>query len=267
MYTENLLALDVETTGLSFEKDEIIELSFLRGGEEEVTTWRCRPSVNVTPGAFKTHGISNDDLIREPAFSAIAGDVVEFLNWAEVLIGYNVSFDVRFLEEELSRNGRPVDLSGKLLVDPFRIWQQKEPKTLSEAVRRFLGEDHADAHSAAGDLIATTRVLDQMLEDWHLNSLGVQELHDFCFPERKRWIGKTHHLQWERGQVVFGFGKYRGTAVLEVAEKWPDYLDWMQRKKVFPRHVLNIIKGALQGLDRNAFNRRVADHFGEPPEE
>jgi len=262
----NLLALDVETTGLSFEKDEIIELSFQKGGEETVITWRFKPTVSVTPGAYKTHGISAEDLRDEPSFSEKAGDVKQVLDWAHVLIGYNVTYDIRFLEEAFKRLGKPMDTTDKLLIDPLRIWQAKEPRSLSVAVERFLGEDHEEAHSASGDVIATTRVLDQMIEDFDLTGLSMAELSDLCFPDRKSWIGPTNHLRWEAGQVVFGFGKYRGTAVLDVAANWSDYFDWMRRNN-FPRHVMNIVKGAQQNLGEEEFNRKIEAAFGKAPEE
>jgi hypothetical protein len=73
------------------------------------------------------------------------------------------------LQAELQRAGlAPVDVSGKQLVDPLRLWQRCEPRSLQAAHRRFVGQEFAAAHSASADVAATGRVLRGMLSHFNL---------------------------------------------------------------------------------------------------
>ena len=55
--------------------------------------------------ALKVHGISNEFLKDKPQFSAIADELMAFLEGAELII-HNAPFDLSFLNKELSLTGR-----------------------------------------------------------------------------------------------------------------------------------------------------------------
>ena len=83
---------------------------------------------------------------------------------ARVLIGYNVAFDLDMLQAEFARAGLPpLDVAGKLIVDPYRLWGAMEPRGLQYAHRRFVGSDFDGAHRAGADVAATAAVLCGML--------------------------------------------------------------------------------------------------------
>ncbi len=67
-----LIVFDVETTGTHKDRDQIIELSAQQGLGTDAPrkTWRIKPSVPISPGAQRVHGISMDDLKNCEPFSA-----------------------------------------------------------------------------------------------------------------------------------------------------------------------------------------------------
>jgi DNA polymerase-3 subunit epsilon len=262
-----MIAFDVETTGKNPDTDQIIEISMClyEGGREEQYYQMIRPTeVSIAKGAQAVHGISMEDVAEMPTFAEVADEIEEFLGQAEVFVGYNVRFDIRCVEAEFERLGRSIDLGAKLVVDPFRIWQSLEPRSLSDAYRRFVGQELDNAHSAEADVQAAVDVLRGIRRTFNLEEASWEELAKMTNPEKDLWVGPSHQFVWSAEEVVFGFGKYNGRPILEVANRDPGYLQWIQ-KADFPAHVKSLCKGALSGLTEEDFNSRIIQVFGAPP--
>jgi DNA polymerase-3 subunit epsilon len=56
--------------------------------------------------ALRVHGISNEFLKDKPKFAAVADELLDYLQGAEIII-HNAAFDVSFLNKELELVGRP----------------------------------------------------------------------------------------------------------------------------------------------------------------
>lgn len=105
------IVLDTETTGLSAENgDRIIEIGCvellgrkLSGNNKH---FYLNPERDSHEDALKVHGISNDFLRDKPKFSAIADELLAYLQGAEVII-HNAPFDIGFLNKELELSGQP----------------------------------------------------------------------------------------------------------------------------------------------------------------
>lgn len=263
----SVLAFDVETTGRNPEIDQVVEISVcLYDGSPEphVYTRRMKPDVPITPGALRVHGISMDDLADAPRFAECADEIEALFRSADVVMGYNVAFDIRFLEQEFRRISRPFSLDGRPVVDPYRIWQTMEPRSLEQACSRFAGGNLLNAHSAADDALAVMPVLEGMRSAFGLEERTWDELAAMTTPDRETWIGPTNHIRWEGDAIVLGFGKYEGQPFLDIARSRPDYLEWMQRQD-FPAHVKSLCRGALSGIDDATFTARIVEFYGPAP--
>lgn len=201
-YDTTVLLLDVETTGIT-PTDQVIELAVQygfddgAGGPPPVSVWRFKPTVPIHPAAQAVHGISEPMLDHEPPFLHHAQRIQLLIDEAMVLIGYNIGFDLTMLEAELARaNLRMPDLSGKAIVDPFNLWKQCEPRTLTVAHRRFVGGDFDGAHGAVADIAATGRVTLGMLDAFGLAGEEWRVIADKADPDRKTWLGNTSHFKW-----------------------------------------------------------------------
>ena len=103
--------LDTETTGLSPDNgDRIIEIGCVELVARKLTGnnkhFYLNPERDSHEDALKVHGISNEFLKDKPRFGVIAGELLEYLNGAEIII-HNAPFDVGFLNKELEICGQP----------------------------------------------------------------------------------------------------------------------------------------------------------------
>jgi len=101
------IILDTETTGLEAERGHrIIEIGCLEIVNRRSTgrTFHryLRPDREVDAGAIRVHGLTNEFLAGQPRFMEIAGELLEFVSGAELVI-HNAAFDVGFLNAELKR--------------------------------------------------------------------------------------------------------------------------------------------------------------------
>lgn len=105
------IVLDTETTGLSAEGgDRIIEIGCVELLQRKLTGhnkhFYLNPGRDSHEDALKVHGISNEFLRDKPKFAAVADELMEYLQGAEIII-HNAAFDVGFLNKELELIGRP----------------------------------------------------------------------------------------------------------------------------------------------------------------
>jgi DNA polymerase III epsilon subunit-like protein len=247
-----IVIFDCETTGTDRLQDQVIELCVQRGlGDDAPSqTWRIKPSVAIHPGAQAVHGIAIADLEGAPPFAQVADAIAAVFAETDVIVGYNIAFDIDMLQAEYTRIGRPLlDLNGKKIVDAFRLWQQCEPRSLQHAHQRFVGAGFASAHSASADVAATGRVLSGMLRAFDLVDHDWEAIACKCDPQyaaRASWVGPSRHLRWEGEVVVLGFGKHANAPVHQLAAG-PDrsFLRWVVEKD-FPVHVGEVCRVALE---------------------
>ena len=156
-----------------------------------------------------------------------------------------------------------MDLRDKRIIDPFRLWQRCEPRSLQHAHKRFVGEEFGDAHSAEADVAATGRVLRGMISGFDLEDRNWDELALVCEPDRDSWIGPSRHIQRsEEGEPVIGFGKHSGTGIFELARSEDgDYLRWIISKD-FPSHVHAICNKALEAQDPTELTQWISQQYG-----
>ena len=105
------IILDTETTGMNqgigapYLGHRIIEIGAVELVNRKLTgrTFHVyiNPEQSIDEDAIKVHGITNERVENEPVFSAIAEDLMKFIEGAE-MIAHNAPFDVGFLNHELS---------------------------------------------------------------------------------------------------------------------------------------------------------------------
>jgi len=132
------IALDTETTGLDpSQGHRIIEIGCVELLNRRPTGNRfhyyLQPDRQIDPGAIAVHGITSEFLADKPRFGDIVQSFLDFIREAEVII-HNASFDVGFLDYELSLLGRPHGQTQ----DYCRVLD-----TLEMARRRFPGQRNA----------------------------------------------------------------------------------------------------------------------------
>jgi DNA polymerase-3 subunit epsilon len=164
------VVFDTETTGLRPEAgDRVISLAGVRvrGGQVkrgETFDALVHPGRGIPAESVKFHGIT-DAMVA----SALAVDLVlpAFLRFAgeAVLVGHEVSFDLRFLEPEARRLGLP-SLTARPILDTRLLSRSLHgPAELHslEAIALRLGVVVIGRHSALGDALTTAEILARLL--------------------------------------------------------------------------------------------------------
>ena len=247
--TRPLIVLDLETTGVNPKHDRIVELAALKclpdGGREEFVR-RLNPERPIPPEATAIHGIRDQDVAPCPTFAAVAADLLRFLAGAD-LAGFGVTrFDLPLLVEEFRRAGMELAANTMRVVDAQRIYHLREPRTLSAALRFYCHAEHAGAHGARADVLATLSVLEAQLEHYADLPHDVEGLDRYCNPKSPDALDPDGRLRWRGPEVVLTFGQKNGMTLRELATREPAYLRWMLNRDFSPE-VKAIVRDVLNG--------------------
>jgi DNA polymerase-3 subunit epsilon len=154
------IVLDTETTGLELaEGHRVIEIGCVELVHRRPTGrhWHryLRPDREVDPGALAVHGITNEFLATQPAFTEVAGEFLAFVEGAELVI-HNAEFDVGFLDAELAAAGIEGCVSARCRVlDTLALARRLHPgqrNSLDALCKRYSVDNSGrDLHGALKD--------------------------------------------------------------------------------------------------------------------
>lgn len=124
--------LDTETTGLEHKLGhKIIEIAGVEMRNRRLTNRHfhryLNPGRDIDAGALAVHGISLDFLQDKPRFADIAGEFIDFVRGAELII-HNAPFDIGFLNAELALlDMAPIDTVCHGVQDTLRMAKDLHP--------------------------------------------------------------------------------------------------------------------------------------------
>jgi len=189
------VVFDLETTGLSAQRDRICEIGAVRvQGLELVDSFQSlvNPGVALPGPVERLTGLRTAELRRAPPvrkvlprFLAFAGD--------DLLVAHNAGFDQRFLERELQvREGR------RLSQPPLctaalarRLLEGRLRKVGLSSLAHFFGVGTTPCHRALPDAEATAEVLLCLIGlAQELGARRLSELRSLAAPRRRRVYGK-----------------------------------------------------------------------------
>ena len=237
-----IVFFDLETTGVDTSKDRIVEISMIKvmpDGSKDVKTRRINPEMPIPAEATAVHGITDEDVKNEPTFRQLAKSLAQFIQGCD-FGGFNSNrFDLPVLVEEFLRAGVDVDLKRRKFVDVQNIFHKKEQRTLVAAYKFYCAKALTDAHSAAADTMAPYEVLCAQLDHYDDLENDIDFLAEYS--EREKVVDYAGRIIYnDKGEEVFGFGKYRGQKVEEVFRREPSYYAWM-REGDFPLYTKKVI--------------------------
>src|SRR5690242_10106213 len=143
------VVLDTETTGLDPEQGHrVVELGAVELANH-IPTGRTfhayiNPERDMPAEAFRVHGLAAEFLADHPVFAEVVDAFLEFLGDGKLVI-HNAAFDVRFLNAELDRCGRP-PIPSERAVDTLVLAQRRfpgAPNNLDALCKRF-GVDNSN---------------------------------------------------------------------------------------------------------------------------
>ena len=172
---DKLFLFDTETTGLIFNRDEIIEFAAVvleKKNGEIVVTEEYDQLITLSPGSFvpaqieALTGITNQD-IREKGIpkTRVCCDIARMIAGNTLLLAYNAHFDLSFLFYMLLRDGDPQILKGKDKLDLLTVYKDRRsyPHKLCNAIDAYgLTGKVVNSHRAVDDVLATLEVMKAM---------------------------------------------------------------------------------------------------------
>jgi len=250
--TRPLVCLDLEATGVSVERDRIVQIataSIFPDGR--VSTWSSyvNPEQPIPPATTAIHGITDEMAAVAPTFAHLAPTIWDLLFGAD-LAGFNIArFDRRLLAAEFRRAGLDDPMAGARILDAGTIFVRQEPRSL-EAALRFYGVQ-ADpamrrAHEANSDVADTLAVLVAQLKAYSEVPKTVDGIDDWLFPKDPNRIDAEGKLVWREEIATVAFGALAGTPLVDLAVDNRDFLEWVLRKD-FSSEVKTIVRDALAG--------------------
>lgn len=168
---ENIIVLDVETTGIDHKGDEIIELAALRiecrdGGAEIAEEFdyfvRLSAGRRLPPEITDLTGITEEQLETEGVSKAEAASRLAGMLAcpAPLVVAYNAQFDLCFLYYLLAREGRADVLKGIRMLDALTVYKDRQPypHKLCNAVEAYALQTQ-NTHRAIDDARATVELM------------------------------------------------------------------------------------------------------------
>lgn len=162
--------LDTETTGLSADKDRIVEIACIELSNhiptKNIFHTFINPETKVSADAFSVHGYSDEFLSNKPKFKEIVKNFLDFIKDKKLVI-HNADFDLGFLNSELRRlNVKPILKSD--VVDTLQIARSKFPgvgNSLDALCKRYkINVEAREKHSALVDCHLLSKVYIELID-------------------------------------------------------------------------------------------------------
>lgn len=200
---------DTETTGVSYERDRIIELAAFDPVNNKTFAELINPEMPIPSEASAIHGITDEMVRGKPLFKEIAQSFIDFCGDDAVLIAHNNdAFDLHFLKA--SFKGAGLVMPTWKFIDSLK-WARRYRKDLPrhglQVLREHFGIDANQAHRALDDVIILEKIFSLMIDD-----LSIDTVYELL----SRSVKMTH----------MPFGKYQGKALTEVPS---EYVTWLSK--------------------------------------
>jgi DNA polymerase-3 subunit epsilon len=172
------VVLDLETTGLSLTRDRVVSVAAFRIVDGRILLGDAfnslvDPGQPISTSSIKIHGIVPSMVARAPGFADVFDQFLRYLG-TDILVGYNVWFDLHFLNVHMQQNyGFPLQ---NLALDAQSMCQKVgfSPNSRSypirstgyqnlDAVAKLLGIEIHERHTAIGDALATAMIFQRIL--------------------------------------------------------------------------------------------------------
>lgn len=198
-FPDEYVVVDIETTGLDFEYDDIIEVSGVKVKDDKITN---EFSSLVRPNNFSSlpdeiidlTGITDEMILSAPSFSEVIPRFLDFIG-ESIIIGHNVHFDVTFLFDAAKKFD--ILLSNDI-IDTFRISRKLYPDLehhrLIDIVKK-LGVTQDVHHRALADVRTTfecyVKMKHEIIDTYGIDSF-VADFHRRHSPSYEDYINGMH---------------------------------------------------------------------------
>lgn len=176
---QNYVLVDIETTGLFPQYDEIIEISAVRIKNNEIIdsfSELVKPYNEINSFIEQLTGITNDMVKNARRIKDVLKSFLSFIKEDDILVGYNFNFDVNFLYDSILENINSYFSND--FVDVLRfsrlLIKEKIDNCKLKTVAKFYNIDYSKAHRGKEDCLITFQVF-KNLQNEAINQYGSLE--------------------------------------------------------------------------------------------
>lgn len=175
-----LLFIDTETTWLSAD-DQILQFAAIYGifdGENFYEERRINQYINISTKinffAQRVHGISKSMVAKYEYIDSYIDTFLEYIHKSDHIIGHNISFDIRMLQQSCKRIAKSYDFSTVKTfctmkdINHVSDLPKKRPK-LWLLYSYLFGKEFENAHDAMSDIEATKDCFMELAKRGHIN--------------------------------------------------------------------------------------------------
>lgn len=183
----NYVALDIETTGLRPEQDEIIEIGAVRyreGVPVERYSSLIKPNSIISSRITEITGITNEMVKNERTCEEVLSEFLLFVG-EEDIIGHNVRFDYSFLKAHAFKQKKNFDNKA---IDTLYLAKKLHPDFESRALSAMClcyGIVNEHAHRAYDDAKACAQLYEKMYTHFGENNLELFQAKTIIYKVKK----------------------------------------------------------------------------------
>ena len=156
---KGIIAIDVETTGISPEKERIIEIGAFRPETGEIFRTLIHPGKPLPERITELTGITDEMLAGAPKEAEAVKAWLEFMGEDTILLGHNIGFDHSFLVQAIRRCGLPEpQFYGIDTLKLSRVLCPELPNKKLETMVEYFGLTNERAHRAFEDAKVTVEL-------------------------------------------------------------------------------------------------------------
>lgn len=248
---DSFVCIDLETTGLDYDYDKIIEIGavkYLKGEKAGEFSQLINPGVSITPDITQLTGISNDDVTDSPSIDEVIPHLEQFLEDTPLFVGHNVYFDISFIKRHLTEKYSTIinSLAADTAALARLVWPGQKSYSLFN-LSEFIGIKEPPTHRALKDAevtaelylreITTLAHLPKNMQNLAAGLLFGMQLKGAVFSSlesiAKRFPQSTTYT-YDYGDNIFGSGEINHVAeYVEIhPDKITDYFDTSLRQSI-----------------------------------
>ena len=160
------ISIDLETTGLNSDKDEIIEISairFVNGEIKDEFTKLIKPTIPIPKKITSITGINDSMVSNAPKIADIFQEFLFFLD-NKIIVAHNIDFDISFIERYASDLFLDFKIAGKCdTLSLTRSFFYNFDKFNLEYLSKVFEFDHSNAHRARNDAVNCGKLLMKLI--------------------------------------------------------------------------------------------------------
>ena len=179
-YVKDYVVFDLETTGVSYRMDQVVEISAVKVVDGEVTdefTTLVNPGIPIPFQASMVNGITDDMVKDSPGFEAAFASFLDFVGDA-VLVGHNIhSFDLKFLYRDARRFWKKT--LGNDYIDTLQLSRAYLPQLSHHRLvdlAEHYGISSEGAHRALNDCRMNQKVFELLGEEMKSSSRAAENV-------------------------------------------------------------------------------------------